>query len=72
MFTSEEETADQYIERFTNENRKKSRIAVVTSDGLEQVITRGQGCLLISSRELKEQMEHLRSTMREKYDFLKG
>jgi len=72
LFTSEEETADQYIERFTNENRKKSRIAVVTSDGLEQVITRGQGCLLISSRELKEQMEHLRSTMREKYDFLKG
>ena len=41
---------------------------VITSDGLEQIITRGQGCLLISSRELKTHMDRLRSTLREKYD----
>ena len=68
LFTSQDETADQYIERFTNEYGRRRRIAVITSDGLEQIITRGQGCLLISSRELKTHMDRLRSTLREKYD----
>ena len=68
LFTSQDETADQYIERFTNEHGRKKRIAVITSDGLEQIITRGQGCLLISSRELREHMERFRAQLREKYD----
>lgn len=68
IFTSTDETADQYIERFTNTTARKKRIAVVTSDGLEQIITRGQGCLLISSRELKEEIKRLRAELREKYD----
>jgi len=68
LFTAQEETADQYIERFTNEYGRKMRIAVITSDGLEQIITRGQGCLLVSSRELQAHIERLRKAMREKYD----
>ena len=54
MYTKEAETADHYIERFTHEYSKKYQITVVTSDGLEQVIIIGQGCLLISSREFHE------------------
>ena len=54
VFTKEAETADHYIERFTHEHSKKYNITVVTSDGLEQVIIIGQGCLLISSREFQQ------------------
>lgn len=56
VYTKEAETADQYIERFAHENGRKYRITVATSDGLEQIIIRGQGCSLISARELKEEI----------------
>ena len=67
VFTAEEETADQYIEKFTNEYGKKSRILVVTSDHLEQIITRGQGCMLISSRDFRLHLERIREEMRQRY-----
>ena len=67
IFTGEEETADQYIEKFTNENGRKMKITVVTSDSLEQIVTRGQGAMLISSRELKRLIDSLSSGLNEKY-----
>ncbi len=57
VYTKEAETADQYIEKFAHENSKKYDVTVATSDGLEQIIIIGEGCKLISSRELKEEME---------------
>lgn len=57
VYTREAETADCYIERFAQDNRTKYRITVATSDGLEQIIIRGQGCALLSARELREEME---------------
>ena len=56
VFTAEAETADQYIEKFAHENGRKYRVTVATSDGLEQIIIRGQDCLLVSARELKEEI----------------
>ncbi|MBD5544427.1 MAG: GTP-binding protein [Lachnospiraceae bacterium] len=56
VYTKEAETADQYIEKFAHENGGKYRVTVATSDGLEQIIIRGQGCSLISARELKEEI----------------
>lgn len=53
VYTRESQTADQYIERYANENAKKYDITVVTSDGLEQIIIRGEGCGLMSSREFE-------------------
>lgn len=73
VFTKEAETADQYIEKFAHQNSTKYRITVVTSDGLEQIIIRGQGCALLSSRELLEEIgfrseqfaqEHMAQTKR--------
>ncbi len=61
VYTKEAETADQYIEKFAHENSKRYDITVATSDGLEQIIIVGEGCKLISSRELKEEMEHAAS-----------
>ena len=54
VYTKEAETADQYIEKFAHEHGRKSDVTVATSDGLEQIIIRGQGCALISARELKQ------------------
>jgi small GTP-binding protein len=57
VYTKEAQTADQYIERFAHDNQKKYNITVATSDGLQQIITRGAGCYLLSARELKEEIE---------------
>lgn len=43
VYTKEAETADQYIEKVTNEIGKKYNVVVVTSDRLEQMIVWGQG-----------------------------
>lgn len=67
VFTAEAQTADAYIERFTHEHGKKYDITVVTSDGLEQVIIRGAGARLISSREFIEEVERRAIELREKY-----
>ena len=63
VYTKQAQTADMYIEKTVGLLGGKYKITVATSDGLEQVIARGRGALLISSRELlrliKEQREGL-------------
>ncbi len=68
VFTAEAQTADAYIERFTHEHGKKYDITVVTSDGLEQVIIRGAGARLFSSRDFIEEVERKAAELREQYD----
>lgn len=67
VYTKEAETADQYIEKFAYENGKKADITVATSDGLEQIIIRGQGCALFSARELKEEIQRASEEIRGTY-----
>lgn len=67
VFTKEAETADQYIEKFAHENGKKYNVTVATSDGLEQIIIRGQGCQLLSARELKDEIERTKKTLFEEH-----
>ncbi len=67
VFTAEAETADQYIEKFAHENGRKYRVTVATSDGLEQIIIRGQDCLLLSARELKEEIQRISEQNRQEY-----
>lgn len=57
VYTKEAETADQYIERFAHENGHKYHVTVATSDGLEQIIIQGQGCQLVSAKELEEEVQ---------------
>lgn len=54
VFTKTAQTADRYIEHFAHENSRRYDITVATSDGLEQIITRGAGCQIVSSRELEQ------------------
>lgn len=67
VYTKEAETADQYIERFSHENGRKYDVTVATSDGLEQIIIRGQGCRLLSARDLKKEIDYCSQIMRENY-----
>lgn len=67
VFTKEAETADQYIEKFAHENAEKYRVTVATSDGLEQIIIRGEGCGLLSARDLLFEIERVKKQLREEY-----
>lgn len=67
VFTREAETADQYIERFAYEHARQYQVTVATSDGLEQIIIQGQGCRLISARELQEEIQHIGQQMHREY-----
>ena len=55
VYTREAETADQYIEKFTHENGKM--ILQWPPGWPEQIIIRGQGCRLLSARDLQEDIE---------------
>lgn len=67
VYTKEAETADQYIEKFAHENGRKYRVTVATSDALEQIIIRGAGCLLLSARELEEEINRQNRQIQEEY-----
>lgn len=67
VYTKEAETADQYIERFSHENGRKYDVTVATSDGLEQIIIRGQGCRLLSARELKKEIDYYSQNLKTDY-----
>lgn len=60
VYTREAETADAYIEKFAHENGRKYHVTVATSDGLEQIIIRGQGCFLLSAKELEADLKKAR------------
>ena len=68
VFTKEAETADQYIEKFAHENGRKYKVMVATSDRLEQIIIRGQGCGLYSARDLQEEVKRVKNQIRERTD----
>lgn len=67
VYTKEAETADAYIEKFAHENGRKYRVTVATSDGLEQIIIRGAGCLLLSARELEQEIFRKNQQIQEDY-----
>ena len=55
------------LKKFAHENGKKYNVTVATSDGLEQIIIRGQGCRLLSARELKDEIERTKKTLFEEH-----
>ena len=67
VYTKEAETAEQYIEKFAHQNASKYKITVATSDGIEQIIIRGQGCQLLSARELEAEVKAMETHIRTDY-----
>jgi small GTP-binding protein len=72
VFTKEAQTADQYIEKFAHDNKKKYNIAVATSDGMQQMIVRGAGCSLLSARELKAEIDEANERIRQEFREIQG
>lgn len=56
VFTKENETADNYIERFVHKMGNTHRISVATSDYLEQTMVLSNGGTRMSPGELKEEI----------------
>lgn len=53
IYTKENETADQFIEKRLNEIGRIKRVRVATSDRMEQEIILGRGGTRVSARELE-------------------
>lgn len=68
VYTKEDQTADQYIERFANEHASKKKVAVITSDYTEQIVASAQGCKLVSSREFKRRFDDMSNQLNQKYN----
>ena len=65
VYTKKAETADQYIEKVVHHIGRRYHVTVVTSDGVEQVITMGQGGARISSRDFLEEIEYTKKLIEE-------
>jgi len=71
-YTKENETADEMIERLVNKWRaKKVRIIVATSDYTEQRISFGYGALRKSARELRDDIEKAKKSIRKTAEKIK-
>ena len=68
VYTKQAETADQYIEKVVHHIGRKRHVTVVTSDGVEQVVTLGQGGTLISAREFREEVEMVRREIHREWE----
>lgn len=57
VYTRQDQTADAYIEKFTQEHKEKDSVRVVTSDGAEQAIAIGNGAVRITAREFLQELK---------------
>jgi ribosomal protection tetracycline resistance protein len=57
VYTKQDQTADAYIEKFTQEHKEKDSVRVVTSDGAEQAIAIGNGAVRITAREFLQELK---------------
>lgn len=68
VYTKEAETADQYIEKFAHDHAREYDVTVATSDNLEQIIVWGQGCHIVSARELFNEVTEAHTLMMAEYE----
>ncbi|GKU84928.1 NYN domain-containing protein [Niallia sp. NCCP-28] len=72
IFTRENETADERIEKLAQElNNRATQVHVATSDFTEQWAIFGQGALRISARELQLEMENIENNIERKVKKIK-
>lgn len=64
IYTKENETADNYIEKFVHRLGNTHTIRVVTSDYLEQTMVLGNGGIRMSPGELREELETAAKSIR--------
>ena len=67
VFTREGQTADMYIEEYVRTLKKKVKVTVATSDGLEQLTVSSGGALRMSAAELWLEIQSAKQAIREEY-----
>lgn len=67
VYTTEGETADMFIERFTASLENGDTVAVATSDWDQQRVVFGKGAYRISARELQKEIQLCKNELRENY-----
>ncbi|MCI9360794.1 MAG: GTP-binding protein [Hungatella sp.] len=67
VYTKEAETADQYIEKLAHKMGQNHQVTVATSDGLEQLIIRGEGCRLWSAKDFREEVEQVNQEIQKEH-----
>lgn len=67
VYTGENQTADNYIERFVYRHSEEHRVWVATSDYLEQSIVFKNGGIRITPKELKKDIEEVHENMTKDY-----
>ena len=67
VFTREGQTADMYIEEYVRTLKKKVKVTVATSDGLEQLTVSSGGALRMSAAELWLEIQSAEQAIREEY-----
>ena len=67
IFTKEDESADNYIERCAKILAKDHRVRVATNDNLQQVIITGKGASRISAGELFNEVKAYKDIQNSKY-----
>lgn len=67
VYTKEAETADQYIEKLAHKMGRNHLVTVATSDGLEQLIIRGEGCRLWSAKDFREEVEQVNQEIQKEH-----
>lgn len=73
IFTKKNETADERIEKLTNEIKtRRTQIYVATSDMIEQHVIFGNGALRISARELEIEVQNIQSKISEQVETKKS
>ncbi|SHI14565.1 NYN domain-containing protein [Sporanaerobacter acetigenes] len=66
VYTKEDETADQFIERTLDSIGRVKRVRVATSDWMEQQVVLGRGGTRISARELEVEIENYKKFLKNK------
>lgn len=64
VYTKENQTADTYIEKFISGMSKYDQVYVATSDYAEQQIVLGKGCSRVPVRELIEELNRYKDSLR--------
>ena len=67
VFTKEAETADQYIEKVTQQMDRHYSVAVATSDKLEQIIILGKGAMRLSAQDLKKEIRETNAEIKKEH-----
>lgn len=67
VYTKENETADNYIEKFVHRLGGECLIRVATSDYLEQTMVLSNGGVRMTARELREEIEAAGRSMKERF-----